>query len=165
MDFFVGFACAWGCFFGDAKKEESGVSNMRKSIAVFCVLSLLMLALVACGGGASRPEQLIAGRWEPDGPAQFQSMEFIPHGGEPQRGRVNLRMLGNEISGEYQVTPGEEQHHLAITYTLTMFPTTREFFFTIEDDALELQEENAGERELSKNCCRIGGQCAADLRL
>ena len=105
---------------------------MRKSIAIFCALSLLMLTLVACGGGANRPEQLIAGRWEPDGAAAFQAMEFSPHSGDMQRGQVHLSMMGNEISGEYEIAPGEEQHHLAITYTLTMFPATREFLFTIE---------------------------------
>jgi len=116
---------------------------MKKSIAIFCALSLLMLTLAACGGGADQAEQLIAGRWEPDGAAPFQAMEFIPHGGNPQRGQVHLSMMGNEISGEYEIAPGEEQHRLVITYTLTMFPATREFLCTIEADALVVQEEGA----------------------
>ena len=116
---------------------------MKKSIAAFCALFLLMLTLAACGGGASQPEQRIAGRWEPDGSAPFQAIEFIPHSDDPQRGKVNLSMMGNEISGQYEITPGEEQQRLAITYTLAMFPTTRAFYFTVEDDVLVLQEEES----------------------
>ena len=116
---------------------------MKKSIAIFCALSLLMLALVTCGGGADRPEQLIAGRWEPDGAAPFQAMEFSPNSNNPQRGQVHLSMMGNEIRGEYEIAPGEEQHRLTITYTLAMFPATRVFLFTIEGDTLVVQEEGA----------------------
>lgn len=114
---------------------------MKKIIAVFCALSLLMLTLAACGNGANRPEQRIAGRWESDaGATEFQAMEFIPSSDNPQRGQVNLQMLSNEISGDYEITPGDEQHRLTITYTLMMFPTTREYYFTVEDDTLMLQK-------------------------
>jgi len=114
---------------------------MRKCIAVFCVLSLL--ALVACGCEANRPEQLIAGRWEAENSAQFQAMEFSPHGGDMQRGQVHLSMMGKEINGKYKIVPDEEQHRMTITYTLMMFPATRVFLFTLEGDALVLQEENS----------------------
>ena len=114
---------------------------MKKIIAVFGVLSLLTLMLAACGNRANRPEQRIAGRWESNaGATEFQFMEFIPNSENPQRGQVNLRLLSNEISGEYEITTGDEQHRLTITYTLMMFPTTREFYFTVEDDTLVLQK-------------------------
>ena len=116
---------------------------MRKRIATFCALILLMLTLVACGNSANGPKKLIAGRWESDSVAQIQAMEFSPHKDDVQRGQVYLSMLGNEISGEYEIEQGEEQHQLTITYTLTMFPTTRKFIFTIESEALVLQEENS----------------------
>ena len=116
------------------------VKVMKKSIAIIFALSLLLLAFTACGRS---PERQLAGRWEADGTAQFQVMEFIPHNDNPQRGRVNLRMLGNQVEGEYEVTPGEdgEQHQLTITYTLAMFPTTQEFTFTVEGNTLTLQGE------------------------
>jgi len=117
---------------------------MKKMTAVLCALSLL-LALAACSSGANRPEQRIAGRWESDvGATEFQTMEFIPNSDNPQRGQVNLRILGNEISGDYEIASGEEQHRLIITYTLMMFPTTREFTFALEDDTLVLHEGVAG---------------------
>ena len=115
-------------------------ANTRKIIAAICALSLLALAFAACGGKA---EQRIAGRWEPDGPAQFQNIEFIPNGDKPQRGQVNLSMMGNEISGKYEIAPGDKQHRLTITYTLALLPTTREFLFTIKGDTLVLQEDKA----------------------
>ena len=119
---------------------------MKKVIALIFSAALL-LALSACGNGANQPEQRIAGRWESVavGATEFQAMEFIPHSDDPQRGQVHLRMLSNEISGAYEITPGDEQHRLTITYTLTMFPTTREFSFAVEDDSLVLQEEGAAE--------------------
>ena len=116
---------------------------MKKTIAAFCALSLLILILASCGGGATPPEQLIAGRWESDGPARLQVLEFSPYSDDPLCGQVQLSMMGNEISGEYEIAPGEERQRLTITYTLTLLPATRIFDFTIEDDALVLQEEKA----------------------
>jgi len=116
---------------------------MKKVAAFFFALVLLMPIFAACGSKANRPEHLIAGRWEPEGPTRFQSMDFIPDSGSPQRGRVDLRMMGNDISGEYEITPGDEQHKLTINYTLALLPATREFTFTIESDTLVLQEENS----------------------
>jgi len=114
---------------------------MKKMIAVSCALSLLMLTLAACGNGANRPEQRIAGRWKSDASAtEFQAMEFVPDSDNPQRGQVNLQVLSNEIKGEYEITPGDEQNRLTITYTLMMFPTTREFTFTVEEDTLVLRK-------------------------
>ena len=120
-----------------------GGLTMKKSIAIIFALSLLLLALAACGRS---PERQLAGRWEADGTAQFQVMEFIPHSDNPQRGRVNLRMLGNQVEGEYEIELGEdgEQLWLTITYTLAMFPTTREFYFAIEGDELVLRGEGDG---------------------
>ena len=116
---------------------------MRRAIVVFCALSLLLLTLAACGS-ADRPEQRIAGRWDSTtGATEFQAMEFVPNSDNPQRGQVTLHMLGNEISGEYKIAPGDEQHRLTITYTLMMFPTTREFFFAVEKDSLVLWEGNS----------------------
>ena len=117
---------------------------MKKIVAVLCALLLLILA--ACDGGAKGPEKRIAGRWESTaGTTEFQTMEFVPGEDNQQRGQVNLCILSNEISGEYEIVPGEEQHHLSISYTLMMLPTTREFYFTIEEDVLVLQSENASE--------------------
>ena len=116
---------------------------MRKLFTVLCALALLMLALAACGSNANRPELLIAGHWVPEGSAQFQAMEFVPNNDNPQSGKVRLSMMGNEISGTYDIVPGNEQHYLTITYTLTLFPTTKKFDFTVESDDLVLQEENA----------------------
>jgi hypothetical protein len=52
-------------------------------------------------------------------------------------------MMGNVVNGEYEITPGEEQHQLTITYTMALFPATRQFRFSIEGDTLVLQEKNA----------------------
>jgi hypothetical protein len=125
---------------GENFEKESRFLYMKKNIPILCVLSFLFFVFSACDGRATRPEQLIAGWWVPDGSAQFQSIKFTPHGDDPQRGKVNLRMMGNEISGEYEITPGDEWNRLAVTYTLAILPTTRVFQFTIEDDVLVLQE-------------------------
>jgi len=116
---------------------------MKKVISVFCVLFLIMPVLTACRSEANQPGQLIAGRWEPDGSARFQVMEFIPDSDNPRHGKVNLRMMGNEMSGEYEITSEDEQQQLTIVYTLALLPTTRKYRFTIEGDALVLQEEDS----------------------
>jgi len=121
---------------------------MKKALSIILIAALVALALTACGG-ASRPERLLAGRWDASvgGLFEFQAMEFVPEEGNPRRGQVNLSLVSNIISGSYVVEPPEQRGEpagLRITYRLGMISTTREFSFTVDETALTMHGEGIG---------------------
>ena len=130
---------------------------MKRIIAILLIAATAALALSACGGAAG-PEQLLAGRWYGSvGNFEFQSMEFIPDEDDPARGRVNL-MLGNLVSGSYEVLPPEQRGEpagLNVTYTLGMISHTLRYSFTLDETTLVLRGEKSG---LDLTYTRAGGE-------
>ena len=118
---------------------------MKKILA--CVMALALLLAVA-GGCTSANNKLglqLAGKWEANlGPFEFKAMEFVPNEDEPMRGKVNLALISNLVSGNYEIVPGEKKDDpdtIKITYTVFSISTTKPYHFTVTDEALTLTGE------------------------
>jgi len=116
---------------------------MKKILAILGILAVLGGCLAACG--ASKPEKLLAGKWKTSVASfEFNAFEFVPSQDDPRKGTVSLGMVGNLISGSYEVVPAkgkDAQDQVKITYTLLMFSNTRSYSFTVDETTLTLQEE------------------------
>ena len=123
---------------------------MKKTLAVLCLLALLCGVLAACG--TPKPGALLAGKWNASaGTIEFQAFEFTPDEENPNKGKADIGrsggLLGNLLNGTYEVIPAKDkdaQDMLKITYSILMVSTTRSYFFTVDENALTLREENSG---------------------
>jgi len=117
---------------------------MKKALVILAVLALLG-CLAACG--APKPEALLAGKWNASlASFEFNALEFIPSQDDSRKGSVNLGMIGNLVSGSYEVVPAEgkdAQNQVKITYKLLMLSTTRSYYFAVEGDTLTLREKDS----------------------
>jgi len=118
---------------------------MKKTLAILCLFALLGGCLAACG--APKPETLLAGQWKASaGSLEFKSIAFTPGAEDPRKGTVSLGMT-SLVGGSYEVIPGQgkdARDMVKITYTLWLISTTRSYYFTVEGNTLNMQEENAG---------------------
>ena len=116
---------------------------MKKILAIFGILALLVGILAACG--VPKPEILLAGKWKASAASlEFNAFEFVPSQGDPRKGTVNLGMISNLIDGSYEVIPAQsknERNTVRITYALWMISTTRSYTFTVDETTLTMQEE------------------------
>ena len=118
---------------------------MKKALAVLCLLALLGGVSAACG--APKPEALLAGKWKASAASlEFNALEFIPSAEDPRKGTLNIGMT-SLVGGSYEVIPAESKEArpmVKITYKLFLISATRSYYFTVEGDALSLQEEGSG---------------------
>lgn len=118
----------------------------KKILAVLAILVLVGTVLAACG--APKPENLLAGSWSANvGSFEFLGYEFIPNEDDPLKGTVDLKLISaSAISGTYEIVRADTEDGkdlLKITYTLLMISTKRNFYFTVDETTLTLQEENS----------------------